>query len=48
MSSEKEEEHNYELSINKKIFKNIRITSQEHMLLNCIEQFYSDKQMLKN
>jgi len=43
MSSEKKEEHNYELSINKKIFKNIRITSQEHMLLNCIEQFYSDK-----
>ena len=47
MSSEKKEEHKDEhkddLSLNKKIFKNIRITSQEHMLLNCIEQFYSDE-----
>ena len=47
MSSEKKEEHKSEhkdeLSLNKKIFKNIRITSQEHMLLNCIEQFYTDE-----
>jgi hypothetical protein len=43
MSSEKKEEHKDELSLNKKIFKNIRITSQEHMLLNCIEQFYTDE-----
>ncbi len=45
MSSEKKEER--ELSLNKKIFKNIRITSQEHMLLNCMEQFYSDEENSK-
>ncbi len=31
------------LSLNKKILKDIRITSQEHMLLNCMDQFYSNK-----
>lgn len=30
-----------ELSLNKKILKDIRITSQEQMLLNCMDQFYS-------
>jgi hypothetical protein len=29
------------ISLNKKILKDMRITSQEHMLLNCMEQFYS-------
>ena len=32
------------LSLNKKILKDIRITSQEHMLLNCMDQFYSNKE----
>ena len=36
------EEKNEKLSLNKRILKDIRITSQEQMLLNCIEQFYSD------
>lgn len=31
------------LSLNKKVFKIIRITSHEQMLLNCIEEFYKDK-----
>tara|TARA_E500000178_G_scaffold347036_1_gene399629 strand:- start:222 stop:824 length:603 start_codon:yes stop_codon:yes gene_type:complete len=30
------------LSLNKKILKDIRITSQEHMLLNCMDQFYNN------
>ena len=38
MSSEEKKEN---LSLNKKILKDIRITSQEHMLLNCMDQFYS-------
>ena len=32
------------LSLNKKVFKIIRITSHEQMLLNCIEDFYKDKE----
>ena len=39
MSSEEKTET---ISLNKKILKDIRITSQEHMLLNCMEQFYLD------
>ena len=31
------------ISLNKKILKDIRITSQEQMLLNCMDQFYSTK-----
>ena len=38
MSSEEKE-----LSLNKKILKDIRITSQEQMLLNCADQFYLNK-----
>jgi len=38
MSSEGKKET---ISLNKKILKDIRITSQEHMLLNCMDQFYS-------
>lgn len=38
MSSEEKKET---ISLNKKILKDIRITSQEHMLLNCMDQFYS-------
>ena len=30
------------LSLNKKILKELRITSQEQMLLNCMDQFYSN------
>ncbi len=32
------------VSLNKKILKDIRITSQEQMLLNCMDQFYSTKE----
>ena len=32
------------ISLNKKILKDIRITSQEQMLLNCMDQFYSSKE----
>ena len=32
------------ISLNKKILKDIRITSQEQMLLNCMDQFYSTKE----
>jgi hypothetical protein len=35
------------LSLNKKVFKIIRITSHEQMLLNCIEDFYKDKENAK-
>lgn len=38
MSSKENQET---ISLNKKILKDIRITSQEHMLLNCMDQFYS-------
>lgn len=31
------------ISLNKKILKDIRITSQEQMLLNCMDQFYTTK-----
>lgn len=32
------------LSLNKKILKELRITSQEQMLLNCMDQFYSNSE----
>ena len=32
------------VSLNKKILKDIRITSQEQMLLKCMDQFYSTKE----
>ncbi len=35
-------------SLNKEILKELRISSQEHMLLNCMEQFYSDVENAKN
>ena len=35
------------LSLNRKVFKIIRITSHEQMLLNCIEDFYKDKENAK-
>ena len=35
------------LSLNKKVFKIIRITSHEQMLLNCIEDFYKNKENAK-
>ena len=41
MSSEEKKE---KISLNKKILKDLRLTSQEHMLLNCMEQFYSIKE----
>ena len=41
MSYMSSEEKKKTISLNKKILKDIRITSQEHMLLNCIDQFYS-------
>ena len=34
-------------SLNKKVFKEIRITSQEQMLLNCMEDFYKDSENSK-
>ena len=34
-------ELNNNLSLNQKILKELRITSQEQMLLNCMDQFYS-------
>ena len=36
------------LSLNKKILKELRLTSQEHMLFNCMDEFYNKKENTEN
>ena len=35
-------------SLNKKILKELRLTSQEHMLFNCMDEFYNKKDNKEN
>tara|TARA_B100001287_G_C22646106_1_gene512784 strand:+ start:214 stop:858 length:645 start_codon:yes stop_codon:yes gene_type:complete len=48
MSSDKINESNDSGSLNKKILKELRLTSQEHMLFNCMDQFYNNKENTDN
>ena len=48
MSSGKINESNDSGSLNKKILKELRLTSQEHMLFNCMDQFYNNKENTDN